>query len=261
MIPQHIADFDVLAAEVESRIAGNRGAVEAAAAAQSFHRKSGRKTRVFAVVASSFLLIMFAIGFAAGVNETLHVRRFATEGVATDAKIVRRYMVSVTPRIEYAFSDGAGKRFTRETAMDETAWKDLEGRSTVPIEYLSSDPGWNRLVEGETEAEMFGGKFLFLTGGGLILFGGMLVVSLLGYDLRSENGKMRFVRYGEPVPPPSPASSAPMTDFEPDSCRPRSRPLRLYSPLRRASRRASSRWVRSRSSSACSGCYAVVRRY
>ena len=67
---------------------------------------------------------------------------------------------------------------------------------TVPVQYQRGDPDWNRLLMGEQEGSHLGGKFLFLSGG-LTLFVGILgIVSLAGFDLKTENGQFVIVRRG-----------------------------------------------------------------
>src|SRR6185312_17355478 len=78
-------------------------------------------------------------------------------------------------------------------------WDALESAHIVPIEYLRSDPSWNRLTAGEQPGAEFGGKFLLVSAGGLVLFGTCLVFTFLGFDLKIENGVTTLVRYGQPI--------------------------------------------------------------
>jgi hypothetical protein len=212
LIPDSIEQFEALAAEIESRSSAARGAPTAApAASKRIALRKGRRTRKLNIVLGGLLFAVFATIFVLGVNETLHTRRYETEGVQTEAKISRRYMNRVTPRISYSFRDSSGKTFTRETSMDERVWTLLESSDTVPVVYLPDNPDWNRMTVGETEAESFGGKFLLLSGGGTLLFAAMLVISLMGIDIRTEDGKLKVVRLDQEEPPAPQAATAPPT--------------------------------------------------
>ncbi len=229
LISEHIERFTDLVAEVEGRSSAALGRPTADPALQRQHeQRKGSKTRRFNSVASALLAALFAAGLIFGIYETLHVRKYATEGVRADARIVRHYMVRVTPHIEYSFKDSQGRAFTRETSVEQPAWEALQGATKVPIEYLASNPDWNRLAAGEMDQNMFGGGFMLISGGGLLLFGAILALTLLGLDLRSDNGRLRLVRYGEvspantslsePValePPALPVAIAPMPAASP----------------------------------------------
>jgi hypothetical protein len=129
----------------------------------------------------------------------MHSRRYASEGVRVEAKIVRRWMVRVTPRIEYSFRDAHGREFSREVMMDQRIWESLEGRRTVPLEYLASDPSWNRLISGEERETSLSGGFLYLSGAMTLVFAAMFVFVALGFDLKSEGGVTTLTRQGRVV--------------------------------------------------------------
>jgi hypothetical protein len=201
LIDDSIEQFESLAAEVIRRSSQTAGTVtHDPAADQRRMLARERKNIRWAMWAFAVFTLLMGIALAAGINEELHVRRYATEGVRTDAKIVRRWMVKVTPRLEYSFQDQQGRTFNKQTMMYQgPEWERLEGRTTVPIEYLPSHPSWNRLVSGEDAGPSFGGKFLLLTGGGVLVFGTLFVVTMLGYDLKSENGVTSLTRHGHVI--------------------------------------------------------------
>jgi hypothetical protein len=181
---------------IRSTAASGRATYDLARDEQRRTEKSAKSTRRAAWGMLVFA-IAFAAAFAAGINEEMHLPRFASEGRRVEAKVVRRYMRKITPYLEYSFTDDGGRTHSREVMMYQEAWDALDGRPTVAVEYLPSDPeGWNRLVAGEQSGASFGGNFLFLSGGAFLALGGLAVVALLGYDLKSENGVTTITRYG-----------------------------------------------------------------
>jgi hypothetical protein len=94
--------------------------------------------------------------------------------------------------------------------MEQPAWVALEGRTTVPVEYLPTDPAWNRLVAGERKGSSLGGGFLFLSGGLTFLMLVLVVIAFFGIDLKSEKGvtqltyRGRVVWQNRPAGPPMP---------------------------------------------------------
>jgi hypothetical protein len=196
-IPETISDFEAMAGEVAARSAARRGKPTFDPAANEQRLKvKARKTKKGTLAALVFLLLMMGGTFVGGLYEEVHVRRYATEGAQAQGKIVRRFMVRVTPRLEYTFRDERGVVHSRETAMDQPAWDALDGETTVPVEYLKSDPEWNR-VKGEEAGPSLGGMFLWLSGGGLLFFGVMFAFMLLGFDLKIDGGRTTLERHGE----------------------------------------------------------------
>lgn len=200
-ISETVVDFDALSAELTARSSAMAGRETYDAGADE-RRRIERDTRKIKRVAWIFAL--FTLGMAAalcaGINEEWHVRRYATEGVRVDAKIVRRWMYRVTPHLEYAFQDSNGRSYGREAMMyPGPEWDALEGVRTVPVEFLRSDPSWNRLTAGEEPGAQFGGKFLIVSTGGMVMFGVLSVFAFLGFDLKIENGVTTLVRFGQPI--------------------------------------------------------------
>ena len=217
-IPDTIAEFHLMANDIAARSAAARGRAtfDPAYNEQGRLARESRRLR-WSAVGLVFFAILMAVAFAFGVNEELHLRRYATEGVRTDAKVVRRYMVRVTPWIEYSFTDAQGHVHDRKTTIQQEVWDALADEGHVPVEYLRSDPNWSRLIAGEEEANQFGGNFLYLTGGGTILFGALAAMALLGFDVKSEGGQMRITRrgrvirrFGRPTLEPMEVPSAPL---------------------------------------------------
>lgn len=201
VIDEAIAGFDDLAAEIaarSSRVAGHA----TFDTTDDEQRRIAREVRKSRRLALGFALFTLAMGAAlcAGIHEELHVRRYATDGVRVDAQITQRRMVNVTPHVEYSFRDEAGQTHVRDAMMwVGPEWDKLEQQETVPVEYLRSDPTWNRLVAGEDPGPQFGGKFLLICAGGLIMCGTMFVMTLLGYDLKTENGVTTVSRRGRTI--------------------------------------------------------------
>ncbi len=199
-IPESIEGFDELAV----MIIGQSSATQARTTydpATDENRKITQQNKKLRWVAILFGLFTFAMGaaFVAGVNEELHNRKFATEGVHADARIDRHYMVAVTPRLAYTFTDAQGKSYSREAMMDQEAWEELSGKHVVPVVYLRSSPTWNHLVEGEQAETSFGGKFLVITGLGFIFFGICFVLAAAGFDLNSDDGVTTLMRRGRVI--------------------------------------------------------------
>jgi hypothetical protein len=200
IIPDTLVDFDGMIGEIEARSSAARGAATYDPLADQQRRTSKEvKTQKLAVVCFAIFAILFGAMFCFGVNEEIHLRRYAREAVRVDAPIVRRWMVRVTPKLEYRFKDRAGVEHTREVMMTQPAWDALEKSPTVPVEYLTTDPSWNRPLMGEDVQTSFGGKFLLLSGGGTLAMSFLFVFALMGYDLKTEDGKTRLVRRGQVI--------------------------------------------------------------
>ena len=197
-IPDTIDRFEELAADIAARSAAVRGkpTFDAAENEQRLQQRSGKRLRWTAFGMGIFTLGMGA-AFVAGLNNEWHERRYHTEGVTTNAKIDKLYMVRVTPRVEYSFTDAQGRSFTREAMMQTDAYDELIGQKTVPVQYLASDPSWNRLVSGEEKETSFGGKFLPISGGGTLMFGFFFVLLLLGIDINTDHGGLTITRHGK----------------------------------------------------------------
>ncbi|MDB5293063.1 MAG: hypothetical protein JWL69_4304 [Phycisphaerales bacterium] len=201
VVADTLQDFDALADELikqSSAIVGQSTYVPERREAQIAARDS-RRIRRTAWIFLFFVLAM-AGGLIAGINEELHTRRYATEGLRVDARIVRTWMVHVTPHVEYSFKDSAGRTFSRDVMMFQGPdWDAAHLSKTVPVIYLRSAPDWNRLVNGEDPGAQFGGSFLWLCSGGLLMFTTLFIISVLGYDLRIKDGTTSLMRYGRVI--------------------------------------------------------------
>ncbi len=201
VIANTVQGFDELAQELIARssaAAGQPTYVPEATEARRVKRET-RQTR-WANWAFLVFTLAMAAGFAGGLYEEIHTRRYASEGVEVEAKVLRTWMVNVTPRVEYSFSDDSGKVFTREAMMYQgPEWELARKSKTIPVLYLKSSPDWNKLASGEDPGPQFGGSFLFLTGGGILMFGLLTVVSMMGYDLKTDKEGTRLMRHGRVV--------------------------------------------------------------
>jgi len=197
-IPDTIERFDDLANEVGqySAFASGRTTYDPAESDQRVRAREAKNAKRTAVLGAVMLIVFGAI-FVGGVYEDVHLGRYATEGVVTNAKITSRYMVRVTPYVEYSFRDDKGGMHSNKVMMDQDAWDALEGSTTIPVQYQRGDPEYSRLVSGQQEGSHLGGKFLFLSGGLTLFMLVMTVTLLLGYDLKSENGQFLIVKRGK----------------------------------------------------------------
>ncbi len=198
-IPDTIHHFQSLGQDIAERSATARGHATydmESDEARQFATKM-RKARLLAVLAGLLALGMGA-GFVWGLNEQLHVRRYATEGQMVEAKLVRRYMQRVTPYVEYSFTDSAGHSHSRNVMMNKEDWEDLVFAKTIAVEYLRSDPEWNRPLHGEDSMSLVG-PFLWLSGAMSLVFAIFCVTSFFGYDLKIEDGVTRITRGGRTV--------------------------------------------------------------
>lgn len=195
VITDTLQDFGALADELISLPAVAEAAEDDKARARSKERRKLRK------IAFAFLFFTLAMAGAlvAGINEEWHTRQLATNGIQAEATVVRTWMVRVTPWVEFSFHDAAGRTFSREAMMYQgPEWEKLKTAKTVTVVYLPSSPDWNRM-SGEDAGAEFGGSFLFLTSGGLLMFGTLFVTTLLGYNLKKENGVTYLTRNGEVI--------------------------------------------------------------
>ncbi|HEY7088976.1 MAG TPA: DUF3592 domain-containing protein [Tepidisphaeraceae bacterium] len=200
-IDESIDNFEALASEVTVRSTAATGRVtfDVAEDEQQNLTREKKKLKFVTWVFGLFTIGMVA-ALIAGINEAMHVRRFATEAVTVDARITNRRMYNVTPHVEYSFTDAQGRTFTKDAMMFQgPAWDAIQDAQTVPVEYLRSDPSWNRLVRGEDPGPQFGGNFLWLLAAGLVMFGSLFIFTLLGFDLKMENGVNTLTRNGRVV--------------------------------------------------------------
>ncbi|MEA2736222.1 MAG: hypothetical protein QOE14_2673, partial [Humisphaera sp.] len=200
IIPDTIENFEELATELARRSAaaqGGRTTYDPIADQQIRDRRDSRRMK-FTSAAFSVITLLFIVMLCFGVNEEIHNRRLQSRGTAVYARIDKHFMRSVTPYIEYSFADAQGKRQSREVMVTELLYGQTREGQLVPVVYLADQPEWNRLVGGEA-GKNFGGKFLFLLGGGTLMFGAFAVMTLLGIDIKSENGRTTIVRRGKVI--------------------------------------------------------------
>jgi len=190
-----IDGFAELIQQIEYRLAAASGTRVVAEEEAPLEPKKARRR---GILMGSFFTV-FALGMIAltvvSLNDLIHEKKYATESVATQATIVRRYMLKVTPYIEFEFTDSAGQTHRREVMMQKEAWEQLANSKTVPIEYLRSDPSWNRAA-GEDRVTF--DSFLPMGIIGFLLFGAGAVFSFMGFDLNNKGGKFQLTRWGQP---------------------------------------------------------------
>ena len=198
VITDTLEDFATLADELMALpAAAESSAIAETEKAQAIAKERRRLRKI------AFGFLFFAVGMAAalvaGINEEWHTRQLAKNGVHVEATVVRAWMVRVTPWVEFSFHDATGRTFSRQATMYEgPEWEKLKTAKTVDVFYLPSSPDWNH-INGEDQEAQFGGSFLFLTSGGLLMFGTLFVTTLLGYNLKRENGVAYLTRNGEVI--------------------------------------------------------------
>ena len=228
IIPDTIANFETLAIELAQRTAaaqGGRAAYDPDADEQARKARESKQLRLVAIGMSVFALLFLA-AFCYGMYEEVHERRLKSIGTAVEAQISQRFMRRVTPYIAYTFRDREGRAHSREVMVSQATYDATESAKTIPVLYLADQPEWNRLAAGDA-SKSFGGKSLFLFGGGALVFGGFAVMTLLGIDIKSDNGHTRIVRrgkvireWGRPKPaatPPTPPTLAADDDDDGDN--------------------------------------------
>jgi hypothetical protein len=190
--------FPDLIQQIESRSTAARGApiTEIPADDPAEMKKNRRRGKILASLFALFTFGMIA-GTIASFNELTHEKKFATEAIRTDAKILKHYMVRQTPWLEFEFTDPAGHTIQRQAMMEMGPWEALTHSKTVPLEYLRSDPSWNRLARGEDHTSF--SNFWPLGLIGILMFGTCGVFSFLGYDLKTKGGAFQVTRWGEPL--------------------------------------------------------------
>jgi hypothetical protein len=188
--------FPDLIQQLESRAAAARGApvTETPEDVAAEVKKARRRGKILGAFFTIFTLGMIA-GTVFSLNELIHEKKYATEAVRTDATILRRWMNRATPYVEFEFTDPAGKTHRREVMMEMRPWEDLARSKTVAVEYLQSDPSWNRLVLGEHIVSF--SSFWIFGLGGTLLFGALGVFCFLGYDLKTTGGSFQVTRWGQ----------------------------------------------------------------
>jgi len=158
-----------------------------------------KKARRRGILVGSFFTF-FALGMilvtVVSLNERMHEKKYPTEGVTANATIIRRYMLKVTPYVEFEFTDSAGQSHRREAMMQPQPWDLLADAKTIPVEYLRSDPSWNRVAgEERVTFESFWPMGII----GFLMFGTGAVFSFMGFDLNNKGGKFQLTRWGRPL--------------------------------------------------------------
>ena len=220
IIPDTIDRFEELAAELAWRTAaaqGGRTTYDPVADQQTRQTREGKRLKLVSVCFSIFTL-MFVAAFCYGIYEEVHSRWLASSGTRVEAAIGQHFMRRVTPYIAYTFRDGRGVAHLNEVMVTQELYDATEGAKTVPVVYLADDPEWNRLVDGGA-GKTFGGSSLFLFGGGMLMFGALAVMTLMGIDIKSENGRTMIVKRGKVIrefgpKPTTPPALPPMPSFD-----------------------------------------------
>jgi hypothetical protein len=198
IIPDTIGNFETLAAELAWRTAaaqGGRTTYDPVADQQVRQTRETKQLKLASVLLCIFTLL-FGGAFCYGMYEEVHDRRLKSSGTTVDARISQHFMRRVTPYIAYTFRDQQGVAHSREVMVTQAMYDATDGAKTVPIVYLADDPEWNRLVVGDASKD-FGGKSLFLFGGGTLLVGALAVMTLFGIDIKTENGRTMIVKRGK----------------------------------------------------------------
>jgi hypothetical protein len=191
--------FAELVAEIEASSSRARGVATYDRQREIERKRRGqvKERRLLAVMGGLFLCGGAFLAWTAA-QEWIHEAAFRSEGVPEQARIVRRYLRNVTPRLEYSFSDRAGRSFTRDVAMDAAAWEVLEGAERVLIVYLPSDPDWSRLMLGEVSLTGTPGQSLAIGVLGLVMGAAFVTLTAKGYcGFDRRHGRLRLIRVGD----------------------------------------------------------------
>jgi hypothetical protein len=222
IIPDTIDNFEQLAVELAARSAaaqGGRTTYDPVADQQLHQTRESRQLKLASVLMSIFTLLFFG-AFCYGVYEEVHERRLTRDGTMVDARISQRFMRRVTPYIAYTFRDQQGRAHSREVMVTQEMYDTTEGAQTVPVVYLPDKPQWNRPAAGDASKGFGGAKSLLLFGGATLMFGVFAVITLLGIDIKSENGRMRIVKRGKVIrefggrAAPRPPALPPLPQFD-----------------------------------------------
>jgi hypothetical protein len=180
-----------------STLARGEATVDFAADEAAMIARSKRKLRIKGIICTPIVL-MFAFAVAWGLYEWMHQRRYATEGVPIEAKLVFRSDYGGSyPALSYEFRDAQGQQFRRSVSMERWGWEGLQGAQTVRVVYLPSNPRWNRPVVGMHDLGM--GKTLPVMAFGLVMAIVYTVACFLGYQYKPRDGSMKLLRWGRPV--------------------------------------------------------------
>ena len=200
-IDERISDFEAMVAELNDRASPAAGHATYDAAEDELRsvEREMMGLRANVLVTGLFAAAILAV-LCYGVYEEWHIRRYASEGVRAEATIVHREMVGLTQKIEYTFVDERGRSYSRKTAMYVGgALLSADLKQTVPVEYLRSNPDWNRLVKDEVVGARLSGWSILVAAFGLLVCGTVFVVMLFGFSLKRSNGVTKLTRWGSVV--------------------------------------------------------------
>jgi hypothetical protein len=149
----------------------------------------------------SSLFALITLGAAAGIvvsfGEMIQERKFSRESVPGEAKILKQYMVRVTPYLEFEFTDPAGQTHQKSVMVDMEEWEKLTHARTVPVVYVRSDPSLFRLAKGESPARY---PYFWIFSLILTLLGALFTVfTFRGYDVKNKGGAFQITRWGRPL--------------------------------------------------------------
>jgi hypothetical protein len=158
--------------------------------------RSKRTAVFFCAFGALMVAVSIFVGYD-GWNERTNQKLLKSDGVNTDAKIVKHYMYNrIAPRVEYSFRDAGGREFTRSTILNTPEWQQLEGAESVPVRYVRSNPEYSRVVKGEESRPEHDPTWMLALAplGGLmsLLFFGAGILRWKGFDLTFDEKKFRF---------------------------------------------------------------------
>jgi hypothetical protein len=193
-IRDNLDRFPELIEQVTDRSAAARGAptLDLAADEAAQAAKDRRKPRLMGILFGFFTLMMGA-GFFLSLAQRSRDAKYVSEGMRVDAKIIHRDRQFV----DYQFNDEHSKQHTGGALLKQKAFDDLLGARTLTVVYLRSDPSTNRPVAGVDDPGL--GRLWWVMLGGAVLFGAMMVLSLLGFDVKTKSGSVEITRWGKPI--------------------------------------------------------------
>jgi len=149
----------------------------------------------------SSLFALITLGMAAGTvvsfREMIQERKFSRESVPGEARILKLYMVRVTPYLEFEFTDPAGQTHQKSVMVDMEEWEKLTHARTVPVVYVRSEPSLFRLAKGESPARY---PYFWIFSLILALLGTCFTVfTFRGYDVKNKGGAFQITRWGRPL--------------------------------------------------------------
>ena len=153
--------------------------------------------------AASFFIVFGALMLAGGIfmgyeawTETTTRKLLESEGVETDATIVKHYMYNgIAPWVEYTFRDSTGPQRTAPHAQD-SGMAVTRRSETVPVRYVQSNPDYSRVVAGEESTTEHDPKLMLILAPAAAVFSLLFFVAGVlrwkGLDLTFDERKFRF---------------------------------------------------------------------